>query len=77
MTDQPAEPLPHLGFPAMDEQGAFNEMRAWERLLDAGLIANRNPPAAPEVRAITDANDALFRDRARRRRMRDGRHDPR
>ncbi len=40
------------------------EVRAqaeWERMLDAGLIINRNPPPAPDVVATREANDRLFR----------------
>ncbi|THD36375.1 MAG: hypothetical protein E7773_07635 [Sphingomonas sp.] len=37
-------------------------VRAWEALLDAGLIGPATrPPVAPEVIASRDAADALFR----------------
>lgn len=39
----------------------------WEQALDAGLIETRNPPPPAEVVAINQANDRLFRERARRR----------
>ena len=39
----------------------------WEQMVDAGLIANRNPPPAPGVEATRMANDRLFRERARRK----------
>jgi hypothetical protein len=52
--------------PALHPDIAFSEARIWQRLLDAGAIPNRNPPPAPEVAAIRDANDALFRGFARR-----------
>lgn len=39
----------------------------WERLVDAGLIAN-TCTMTPEVRAQAEANDALFRRLARDRR---------
>lgn len=40
----------------------------WERLLDAGLIENRNPPMTAANRAIAEANDRLFRQRRARQR---------
>ncbi len=40
----------------------------WEKALDAGLIEIRNPPPPAEVVAINQANDRLFRERAKRRR---------
>lgn len=44
--------------PSDDQPSAVHH---WQALLDAGLIANQNPPAPPEVIARREANDALFR----------------
>lgn len=32
----------------------------WQRMLDTGLIIDRNPPPAPDVIATREANDRLF-----------------
>jgi len=47
--------------PRMHDETAMDESREFARLYAIGAIENRNPPTAPEVAAIRDANEALFR----------------
>ena len=69
--DDPAAPPPnptrmHMSVAHTPEEIAHRIH--WEQALDAGLIAIRNPPPPPDVVAINQANDRLFRERARRHR---------
>lgn len=58
-TDSPPTPPLRLAMPRPQNRAAAAQ--DWARLVDAGLIPNRNPPAPPEVEANRAANEALLR----------------